>query len=83
MENKNPIFLAKEKASLEKVRLFTLKPDEEGYSHYRTMMKPNAKPWKAQAWLVERCVNFLGMKYEDFHAPAKKEIANTFNLTRK
>lgn len=82
MKNTNPILIAKEKASVYSTRQFILKPSDAGYSHYRTMLKPNAQLWKAQAWFIIRCIDCLGMKLEDFQEPTKKELIKSFNLKK-
>lgn len=71
MANTNPIFLAKKNSTLVDYKRFVIPKDHPGYSHYRTMIQPNAQYWKAQAWFIMHCVDCLGMKLEDFQEPKR------------
>lgn len=82
MAKTNPIFLAKNNCSVADFKRFVIPKSDPGYSHYRTMIQPDAQYWKAQAWFVAHCIDCLGMKFEDFQEPKKAEILKTLNLKK-
>ncbi|MEA5404468.1 hypothetical protein VB776_16165 [Arcicella sp. DC2W] len=81
-QTKNPIIQARNNATIEQYKSFVIKPTGNGYSHYRAMIQESAQFWKAEAWFIQHCIETLGMTFQDFQTPTRKDIIKEYNLKK-